>query len=189
MTVQKLSYDKKFKSESDYIEAFKKFLNTGILPILIFIFFQVFLSCKQNIDNTINPDITKNISNDSLIQNVKLTEALKRIYKFDNGIGDNVEVQENYEKEKETWLKEIDIVYKLLCEKIKNENPDNLLEFEKYHNDWKIYNSSKKKFETNYIRNYYTTGEYIFYIMPYFRNDYENKLNEYYSLLDIDNDN
>ena len=171
--------DYKFKNDKESIDAFKKFLINNILPILaIFILFSTSCQKQKNI-------IDKNYLENSLEKNVKLELALQRIYKFDDGNGSNLEVIENYEKEKESWLKEINIAYKMVLIKVSSENSENLINFKRYHLDWEKYITSKRNFESDFIRNYYPTGEYIFYLMPYFRSEYESKLIEYYNLLSI----
>jgi hypothetical protein len=174
--------DKKFKTEIEYINAFKNFIKTGLLPILVLIFLT--FSCKQNSKSDF--DDNKNIQNDSLVHSIKLKEAINRIYKFNDGIGSNFDVLENYKKEKKTWLKEIDMIYNKLCEKVQKEKPNNLNSLILFHKKWLEYTQSKREFKVNYIQEFYTSGEYIFQIIPDFRNEYKSKLIEYYNLYEIE---
>lgn len=181
--------DEKFKTEKEYINAYKKFLDNGILPIIFLIFLSLFSCTPKSEKVEVNKLKTNNLKIDTISVSDSCELALKRIKTFDDGIGNNSQVIENYEKEKKSYLEEINIIYEKLLLKTKKESSEessqNLI---KYHKEWQAYLKAKQDYEVEYIRNYYKSGEYIFYLKPFFEGEYKSKLLEYYSLYEIDKD-
>lgn len=148
--------------------------------------FSLLIGCKENKEKAIQKQDSVSLIIDSIHVSDSLNIALKRIKKFDDGIGNNGDVMKNYEIERDSYLKEIDIIYKKLLQKIKKDNSDelanNLID---YHEEWKKYLNSKCDFESNYIMDQINSGEYIFYLKPFFEKEYKSKLSEYYELYEF----
>ncbi|OYQ47148.1 glycoside hydrolase family protein, partial [Flavobacterium aurantiibacter] len=174
--------DPKYKSEIDYVNAFKKFLKSGVLPFIILFLSYSLISCYNKNPTNMDSNVVSQPLND---QHYEL--ALSRIYKFDDGLGNNKVLLENYRKEKQSWQFEIEKAYLKLHEKVKNESKDEADSLEAYHAEWKEYLKSKRAFATNYINDFHRSGINIFQIMVYYRTEYQSKLAEYYMLLEVGN--
>lgn len=176
-----------YENETDYIEAYKKIITTKVLSVLLIFFL---FSCN-NKNTKVNDSLSKQDTINLIIDSTHISDsckiALKRIKKFDNGIGNNSEVMKNYEKERDSYLKEIDFIYSKLLQNIKkNQSDESSKNLVAYHEQWKKYLDSKRNFESKYIMDHINSGEYIFYLKPFFEKEYENKLLEYYELYEFD---
>lgn len=175
----------KFPNDSSYINAYKTFLSTGVLPI--FIVLMIFLnSCKQK-DNSqkLNLDSKKELIEDSK-QTDSLKIALSHIKTFDSGIGTDDDVIKNSLLEEESWKKEINKIYLKLYKKIEKTDPETIPALKKYHTDWESYVSQNYTFQRLFLSHYISSKQWIFYSFPKQKQEYKNKLIEYYNLYEFD---
>lgn len=179
--------DSKFKSGKSYIEAFKKFITTGVLPLILFM---VFIQCSRNDSNIkLNSDVNNASSvidqtPDTISDPLEL--ALSRIPNFNSGEGSNSDATERYKLEQSAWKNEISLIYEKLRKKIELENISDLKNIEEYHKGWEKYMDTKRGFTAVYIEHFIKSGESIYYLFPFFIEEYKSKLTEYYNLYDID---
>jgi GH24 family phage-related lysozyme (muramidase) len=179
--------DEKFKTKIEFIKEFKNFIKTGILPLFVLF---LFIGCGQL--KSPPKEISSGHNRDSfLFHNSKylsdsLKAALGRIHFTRDGVGSNSDVKDSYGIERESWLKEIELIRLKLTKKISEEHAYIYDDFVSFNSGNDIYLESHRKFATNYIEEHFRSGESIFHIMTYYRKEYFNMLQNYYYLYEID---
>jgi len=180
---------KKFPDDQSYIKAYKNFLKTGVLPILFFFTF-LLLSCNPKKSNEIHNDNKNQLISKTLNDSSKISDsckkALERIKLFDDGKGSDTEVINNYLTEEESWKKEIDLIYKKLHKKISQTDNKSIPLLEKYHLGWEDYMKENYVFRRSFLAHYISSKQWVFYVFPKMRQEYKNKLLEYYELYEFD---
>jgi GH24 family phage-related lysozyme (muramidase) len=182
--------EEKYKNDKQYIDAFKKFLKTGMLPIIIILSFFLIRCKTDNSDR--NTLISENLICNEIdsSNNIKLSDsllaALNRIEITDDGIGSYVDVSDNYAKEKEQWLQEIELIRTKLSEKVKKECPEHYQSLIEYNQAWDKFMESQRNFVSYYIGHYYRSGVSIFPTLTFYREEYKQRLSQYYFLYEID---
>jgi hypothetical protein len=179
---------KKFPNDQLYIKAYKDFLKKGVLPILFFFTF-LLLSCNPKKTNDIQNDTKNQLINKTLNDSAKISyscqKAIERIKLFDDGKGSDTEVINNYLIEEESWKKEIDLIYKNLHKKIFQTDNETIPLLEKYHSGWEDYMKENYAFSRSFLAHYISSKQWIFYVFPKMRQEYKNKLIEYYELYEF----
>ena len=137
---------------------------------------EVFIESKEN---TFKTEINKSDS---------LNAALKRIESVDDGEGSNFKVMENYAKEKDLWLKETALIRSKLGAKIEKECPELKQAFIEYNEELNKFMDIQRKFATKYMEHYYPSGVSIFPVSTFYRNEYKQRLEQYYFLNEIDDE-
>ena len=178
--------------EEDVMTAYKKIMQKGILPLLV-LFVLVFCGCtdkpdvqylKENIETTALKDSESAISKTILLSD-SLKAALSRIEVFDEGEGSNFDVMEKYSIEKESWLTEIAVIQSKLDTKIKAECPELKQAFIEYNEEWNKFMEIQRNFTTKYIEHYYPSGTSIFPVITFYKEEYRQRLYQYYFLQEI----
>lgn len=120
------------------------------------------------------------VLNDSAKISDSCQKALERVKFLDDGKGSDLEVINNYLIEEESWKKEIDLIYKKLYKKISQTDHETIPLLEKYHSGWEDYMKDNYVFRRSFLAHYTSSKQWIFYVFPKMRQEYKNKLLEYY---------
>ncbi|WP_123956523.1 hypothetical protein [Chryseobacterium mucoviscidosis] len=145
------------------------------------------IECKRNEQKIVTEKSDQShFIKDSLPYSPSLKSALTRIKSFDDGKGSDVDVINNFRIEENSWKEEIENIYLKLHEKIRKNDPESLSSLEKYHESWKNYLESYYSFKRNFLSHYIYSKQWIFYVFPKLRQEYKDKLIEYYELYEFD---
>lgn len=162
-------------------------LITSIL-LLIFTCCTTKKSEKKSLKSEVFVESKENAVATEINKSDDLNAALKRIELVDDGEGSNFEVMENYAKEKDLWLNETALIRSKLGAKIEKECPELKQAFIEYNEESVKFMAIQRKFATKYMEHYYPSGVSIFPVSTFYRNEYKQRLEQYYFLYEIDDE-